>query len=93
MEDTIVIEFDDPITVGKQDYTSITLKEPTVGQLRVAFKETNELNMSARLVSLIANVPIAVIDAIPQSKFKEATDFLSQFSESEEESQKTSEIL
>lgn len=91
MEDNIItIEFDEPITVGKQDYTSITLKEPTVGQLRAAYKEKNELDMAARLVSLVANIPIAVVDAIPQSKFKEASDFLSKFSG--EESQRTSEM-
>ena len=90
MESTITIEFDEIITVGKQDYASITLEEPTVGQLRTAYKEKNELDMAARLVALVANVPIAVVDAIPQSKFKEASDFLSKFSG--EESLKTSEM-
>ena len=90
MESTITIEFDEIITAGEQDYTSITLKEPTVGQLRTAYKEKNELDMAARLVALVANVPITVVDAIPQSKFKEASDFLSKFSG--EESQRTSEM-
>lgn len=91
MENTIVIEFDEPINVGKQDYMSILLKEPTVGQLRLSFKEKNEFDMTVRLISLVAEVPMAVIDGMAQSKFKEAADFLGNFGE--KDSQKTLENL
>lgn len=79
MSDTKVITFPEPITIGAKTVDSITLREPTVGEVDKAFRGAGGLSAVIVLVSLVTGVERTFIEKIPMTTFKEASQFIELF--------------
>lgn len=89
----LVITFENPIVIGKgeaeKEFTEITLREPTAGELEKAMKAGSSMSIGIELIRLVANVPRGVVEKMGAKDFTEASNFLAHFSDS---SQKTDEL-
>jgi len=74
------LQLSKPISIGEQNYESITLTEPTVGQLIEAGKATGPLAQIAKLINLNGKVPESVVNKMLQRDFQKAADFFGHFS-------------
>lgn len=91
--DELTITFDNPIVFGKgndaKEFSEITLREPTAGELEKAMKQGSAMSVGIELIRLVANVPRGVVEKMGAKDFTEASDFLAHFSDSV---QKTDEL-
>lgn len=80
MDEEKTITLRRPVKLGDVEYTSLTLREPTAGDLEKAAKADNNMGVVINLISLVAKVPRAVVERLSQRDLREANDFLEQFS-------------
>ncbi|MGC4059941.1 MAG: phage tail assembly protein [Aquabacterium sp.] len=73
-----------PITIGRGeaavDYATLTLREPTAGQLRKAMREPDDIGVLMSLVQQTASVPTRVVEQLSQRDLGECQRFFLQFS-------------
>ncbi|AUT47014.1 phage tail assembly protein [Achromobacter sp. AONIH1] len=82
MEDQKLIPLDPPIMIGDMEYFSIALREPTAGELERATKgNPPAMKTVIDLLAMVAGVPRQVIEKLPQRKFREASEYVSGFTE------------
>lgn len=87
-EKTIVLR--KPVVLGGVTYAELNLAEPTAGQLSKASKQTNNVDVAIALISIIAKVPRAAVEALSQRDFSEANDFLASFTPADQTTGETS---
>ncbi|MDE3022261.1 MAG: phage tail assembly protein [Pseudomonadota bacterium] len=84
MDDEKIIELRKPVTIGKDEsaitYTSLTLREPTAGELSKATKAGNDIDTAIALISIISKTPKSAIENLCQRDLQECSDFLASFS-------------
>lgn len=68
-----------PFSFGTVEYTEIQLTEPTVGQLRAAYKAGAGMDVMATLTSLVAKIPLKAVDQMSQQDFGDCISFFDQF--------------
>ncbi|MDA8092351.1 MAG: phage tail assembly protein [Betaproteobacteria bacterium] len=78
--DEQTIELRRPVRFGEQDYTSLTLREPTAEQLAKAAREPGEMETLISLIHQVAAVPKGVVGRIVQRDLQECARFFGQFS-------------
>ena len=78
--DELVLELSKPISIGEQTYESITLTEPTAGQLIESGKAGTPMEQIAKLINLNGKVPASVVNRMLQRDFDKASDFFGHFS-------------
>lgn len=92
MEDEKIIVLTKPIKVGDLECNSLTLREPTAGELERATKGGKSgLTMTIDLIAMIAGVPRAVAEKIPSRKLTEASKFIEGFTDDGSETTSTPE--
>lgn len=77
--DTLTLTLREPIQVGGVEHAVLELSEPSMKQLREAEKAGTSLDQLAKLISLNARVPMAVVDAMKQRDLSRAGDFFAHF--------------
>lgn len=75
-----VLELRKPVRFAEQDYTSLTLREPTAEQLAKASREAGEIETLISLIHQVAAVPKGVVGRISQRDLQECARFFGQFS-------------
>lgn len=71
-----------PVKLGDVEYSQLTLREPTAGELAKAENAApTRADMAINLISIVAAVPRSAVERICQRDFEEASDFLGKFSE------------
>jgi hypothetical protein len=82
--DEHVIDLLKPITIGRGDaaieYATLTLREPTAGQLRKAMSEPDDIGVLMSLVQQTAAVPARVVEQLCQRDLAGCQLFFDQFS-------------
>ncbi|SIT50438.1 conserved hypothetical protein [Paraburkholderia piptadeniae] len=81
MEDQKIITLDNPIKVGDIEVTSLTLREPTAGELERATLKDRPISVTLDLLAMVAGVPRSIVEKLPSRKLKEASQFISGFTE------------
>src|SRR5260364_12066 len=81
MDETEIIPLHKSVKVGEITYETLTLREPTAGQLEKASQATTQIGVAISLIALVAKVPRAVIEHLCQRDLKTISDFLGRFSE------------
>jgi phage FluMu protein gp41 len=81
MNETEIITLHKPVKVGEMTYDTLTLREPTAGQLEKASQATTQIGVAISLIALVAKVPRAVIERLCQRDLKTISDFLGRFSD------------
>ena len=80
--DELTIALRKPIKLGEEvEYREIKLTEPLAGQLRKAAKAGDSLDQLCELIHLVAGLPKAVVEKIPQRELNMANDFFGHFGE------------
>ena len=79
MDDTLTVTLGAPVSDGSKEYTEITLREPTVGEMVKATTNVSGIQSTVLLVSLVSGVPRAAIERVPMRKFAECSSFLDRF--------------
>lgn len=75
-----VLQLPVPITVGDQSIPSLTIREPTVGDMLAAIEQTGT-GVTIKLLALTSNQDEAVIRALPSRQSQKAFQFLGKFLE------------
>ncbi|CAB3779404.1 hypothetical protein LMG28688_00831 [Paraburkholderia caffeinitolerans] len=92
MEDEKIIVLKKPITIGDLEYPTLTLREPTAGELERATKGGKTgLTMMIDLIAMIAGVPRVVIEKLPSRQLTEANKFIEGFTDDGSEATSTPE--
>ena len=82
LADEKILTLRKPVKLGDVEYSQLTLREPTAGQLAKAENAApTNADMAINLISMVAAVPRAAVERICQRDFEEASDFLGKFSE------------
>jgi hypothetical protein len=81
MEDEKIITLDKLIKVGDLEYTSLTLREPTAGELERATLKDRAISVTLDLIAMVAGVPRGVVEKLPSRKLKEASEYVSGFTD------------
>ncbi|HDR9065477.1 TPA: phage tail assembly protein [Burkholderia contaminans] len=82
MEDEKIITLAKPIKVGDMEYQSLTLREPTAGELERATREGRSgLTTTIDLIAMVAGVPRTVAEKLPSRKLTEASKFIAGFTD------------
>jgi hypothetical protein len=82
MEDQKVINLRKAVKLGDDTYTSITLREPTAGELERATRDGRAgLTVAIDLIAMVAAVPRKVIEGITGRDLREASDYIEGFTE------------
>ena len=83
---SLVVNFDRPIAYNGNQYESIELSEPTMKQLRAAYRELSNggnaeqmAKFQIALVREVSGAPLQVVEGMPISKMNEAFDYLQGF--------------
>ncbi len=82
MEKTILL--DPAVSIGDKEFDSITLMEPTAGQLEKAMDAKTDIGIAITLIGLVSKVPRKVVEQLTQTQLKECSDFLGSFGASKE---------
>ena len=80
--DQLTIILRKPVTLGSETYDSITVNEPTVGQIEAFAKESDRvhpLQAMNNLVATVSGVNKAAINLMSARDGKKARDFLANF--------------
>lgn len=77
--DNLTLVLRRPVTYAKQEFTEITLTEPTVDQLVKADEQPRPMAQAATLIALNAKVPPGVVALLSQRDFQDAMDFFNRF--------------
>lgn len=78
MDETLILVFEKPITVGAATYDSLTLTQPLVEHL-LAAADYSGLRSVVKLIELVSKVPPMVLNKLTQRDLTRCTDFLEQF--------------
>ena len=82
MEDQKLIPLNPPITIGDMEYSSISLREPTAGELERATKgNPPAMKTVIDLLAMVAGVPRQVIKVAAAQVQGEASEYVSGFTE------------
>ncbi|MCU4119294.1 phage tail assembly protein [Variovorax sp. N23] len=81
LEKTITLR--KPVTIGDMPFTTISLREPTAGELEQSQSASTGMGIVINLISIVAKVPRGVAERLCQRDFKEAADFLNSFDEAD----------
>lgn len=76
LPDTKTINLKEAIELDGTTYTSITLREPTAGQIEEARKAAHSDTVAIRLIALTSGVPEAVVRRMRASNYNEAASFV-----------------
>jgi hypothetical protein len=83
---TLTIPIDPPITFNGGTYSSLTLREPTVGQKRVASEQTRHgasipaVNLyEIHFISGVSGVPVPVVERLPVTILNRAMSYIDFF--------------
>ncbi|MBO9647358.1 MAG: phage tail assembly protein [Variovorax sp.] len=69
-----------PVKIGEDlTYASLTLREPTAGEIEKAATATTNVGVVINLISLVAKVPRKAIEGLCKRDLQEAGDFLEGF--------------
>lgn len=79
MEDTKTMTLRETIDVDGQTYTTITLREPTAGQIEEAKKSGQSETVAIRLIALSAGVPESVVRKMKARDYAAAANFVTSF--------------
>lgn len=91
MEDEQIITLDKPVKIGDMEYHSLTLREPTAGEIeRATAKDERGISVTINLISMVAAVPRKVVENLPQRKFQKAAEIIESFTDTSETTGKTS---
>jgi hypothetical protein len=85
VDDVTTIALHKPVRLGDQEFTEITLSEPTAGQIETALKEASQTTANIVLIALIAKIPPAAVRAMSLRDFNAAVAYLSGFTKGEAE--------
>ena len=77
LEKTITLK--KPVKIGEQDFLTLSLREPTAGELSKAASAKNNVEAVIELVSAVAKVPRLVAESMGARDFKECDAFFGQF--------------
>lgn len=88
LEKTITLR--KPVTLGDLPFASISLREPTAGELEQAENSASGLSTVINLISIVGKVPRTVAERLCQRDFKEAADFLNSFDDADQTTGSTS---
>lgn len=80
IEDPYILVLKKPVTLGTE-YVSLTLTEPTCGQVDEATKRDTNHGTNIALISLVAKVPEGVARKLSYTDYKEAVKYLENFTE------------
>ncbi|WP_431276278.1 phage tail assembly protein [Variovorax ureilyticus] len=64
-----------PVKLADIEYTSLTLREPTAGEIEKAANATTNVGVVINLISLVAKVPRKAIENLCKRDLQEAGDF------------------
>ena len=78
-EDTLTITLRRPVTSNGIEYSELTLREPTLGNLIEAQKAKTDLEQTQRMISLSADLPMPAAAQLPFSVVTEASEFFARF--------------
>lgn len=78
-ENTLTIELDPPIEWNGKAYAALELREPTLGDMDVASKQSGNFAVTAMLISKVAKVPLQVALQVPISVATRAGMFFEGF--------------
>jgi len=76
LQDELVITLRKPVKLGAEIYESLTLREPTAGEVEKATAEGGGQKFINTLVGLVAGVPRPAIDKIGVRDVAQAGDYL-----------------
>lgn len=80
--ETLTITLKRPAKVGEIEYATITLSEPTAGQLEEAGNNgrmDNGTAFNVALIALVANIPVAAARSLLKTDYDKAVRFLAGF--------------
>ncbi len=81
MDDQKVIRLRKPVKLGDEEFSSLTLREPTAGELERATTAERGITVTINLIAMVAGVPRQVVERISGRELKEAAAFLEGFTE------------
>ncbi|KVZ18639.1 hypothetical protein WT88_29610 [Burkholderia stagnalis] len=81
MEDQKILTLRKPVKIGDETFTTLTLREPTAGELERATVAERGLTVTINLISMVAGVPRQVVERITGRDLREAASFLEGFTE------------
>lgn len=81
MEDVKILTLRKPVTMGDETITSLTLREPTAGELERATAKGTGMTVAINLMSMVSGQPRQIIEKMGSRDFKEATAFIEGFTE------------
>lgn len=81
--DETVLQLRKPIKFVDQEYTELTLREPSAIELAKAMKEPGEIEMMIALVQMTSGVPRRAVEQLSQRDLGRCADFFAQFSKAE----------
>lgn len=67
-----------PVQLGEVDYTELTLREPTAGELESAVS-ANNMTTAIKIIAIVSVVPVAVIRLLAQRDFMAANEYIGRF--------------
>ena len=83
--DEKIITLRKPVVLGKGEdaltYSTLTLREPTAGELEKATLLPTNVGVSITLISLVAGIPRSAAEKLCQRDLREASDYLGGFTE------------
>lgn len=79
MDEQKVISLRKAIKFGEETYTSITLREPTAGEVKRSMDTGEGMGQLVALISAVAAVPFQVVEKMGFRDFKEAAAYVALF--------------
>lgn len=80
-----ILKLRKPVTIGSGEaaitYESLTLREPTAGELDKAMAASTNIGIGIMLISLVAAVPKLAVEKLCQRDFTEANEYLGGFTD------------
>ena len=83
--DEKILKLRKPVTIGSGEgamtYDSLTLREPTAGELDKAMAASTNIGIGIMLIHLVAAVPKVAVEKLCQRDFTEANEYLRGFTD------------
>ena len=78
MSDSTLIELEFPRKVGSESIKSLSIRRPRVKDMKL-FDEFSGIDGSVKMLSELANVPVAVIEELDAADFMRASEVIEGF--------------
>ncbi|EFH09387.1 phage tail assembly protein [Teichococcus cervicalis] len=79
MDDTLTITLPQPVAANGAEYSELTLREPTIGDMIEMMKAKTDLEQTQKLISLCSGLPIPAVSKLPIRVVTQAADFFARF--------------